>query len=123
MWSPCTTRRVCAASTRTSTPILVPTRTSGRTRISAIQPSPAYATWDRTYQTAAADQVAVIVRDAIRDLHARYPSVHYVVIVGDDAIVPFYRHQDAVVRAANGALDESWYPFVDPTSRTGRALA
>jgi len=52
----------------------------------------AYADWDAApNHPARANEVAVAIKALIHDVIQDYPTIRYVVIVGGDAIIPFYR--------------------------------
>ena len=55
----------------------------------------AYAAWDAdTANQAAANQVADAIKQLITDKTIEYPNLSYLVLVGGDDIIPYYRVQD-----------------------------
>jgi len=79
----------------------------------------AYAAWvsDLT-STTKTNNVAAAIRRRLLDEYARYPNLAYVVIVGDDRVIPFYRAPNHTDR-----YPESDYRGTDPHSTVGAALA
>jgi hypothetical protein len=81
----------------------------------------AYAAWDLDpTSTAAANGVAEAIKAVVDDYWATYPDLEYLVIVGDDRVIPFRRVADQVPRVE---WREHRYGTVSPDSTVGAALA
>jgi hypothetical protein len=77
----------------------------------------AYADWAANpNSTAHANAVAQTIRNLIIDDIGRRRSIQYLVIVGDDRIVPFHRLADA-----SSKYPESWYTYTVPGTSVGHA--
>jgi parallel beta-helix repeat protein len=81
----------------------------------------AYATWDLDpTSTAAANGVAEAIKAVVDARWAVYPALEYLVVVGDDRIIPFRRVPDQVPDFRDR---EHSYNHVSPNSTVGAALA
>jgi len=77
----------------------------------------AYAAWDADpTSTARANAVTAAIKDLVDAQWAAHPDLEYLVIVGDDRVIPFRRVLDQT------SYPESNYGAVSPTSTTGAAL-
>ncbi|MCL4831429.1 MAG: hypothetical protein KJZ86_03275 [Caldilineaceae bacterium] len=81
----------------------------------------AYAAWDANIQNVeAANRVADAIRSSIWDEIDRHPTINYLVLVGDDRVIPSRRVQDVLPK--DPALLESNYRDVSEQSAIGQAL-
>ena len=56
----------------------------------------AYSAWnDAPANVEKANAVAAEIRQLVRDYHHRYSTLRNLVIVGGDAVIPYYRQRDA----------------------------
>ncbi|MBN1661043.1 MAG: VCBS repeat-containing protein [Anaerolineae bacterium] len=77
----------------------------------------AYALWDaEPTSTERANAVTTAIKNALDAQWALHPNLEYLVIVGDDRVIPFHRVPDRT------RYPESNYQEVPCTSRTGAAL-
>lgn len=77
----------------------------------------AYTAWNADLTSVTKANAVAETIHALIDQHlALYPDVRYLVIVGDDRVIPFYRVPDRT------SHPESNYDLVDPTSTVGAAL-
>jgi PKD repeat protein len=77
----------------------------------------AYAAWDADpTSTAKANAVAAAIKDVVDAQWSAHPDLEYLVVVGDDRVIPFRRVLDQT------RLPESNYRFVSCSSVTGAAL-
>ncbi|MBN1891122.1 MAG: DUF11 domain-containing protein [Thermoflexales bacterium] len=79
----------------------------------------AYAAWAlQPTNVTRANAVAAAIRALLLERYAQQPALKYVVIAGDDRVVPFYRAPNA-----SGAYPESSYAGAGSSSTIGSALA
>jgi PKD repeat protein len=77
----------------------------------------AYALWEADpTSTAGANDVAEAIKGVIDSHWNAYPDLEYLVIVGDDRVIPFYRALDGT------SHPESHYGAISPASTVGAAL-
>ncbi len=83
---------------------------------------PAYAAWDaNSCNVQRANTVAAAIKHLAEAKMATHPTIEYVVLVGSDEAIPFYRLRDDVT-VSNEA---EWWPTVgaNPNTPFGRAVA
>lgn len=83
----------------------------------------AYSAWDSANTTANANQVSVAIKALIDITWKANPNLKYLLIVGDDRVIPFRREADGSLSESSNLLSESTYTYVASTSTIGRALA
>jgi hypothetical protein len=81
----------------------------------------AYAEWQSDLASIdRANRVANLIRSALWTQIAQHPTVEYIVLVGDDRVIPFYRERDNV-RGLND-LREASYSEIGANSSVGTAI-
>ena len=85
----------------------------------------AYQAWDANPASSSrANDVAESIKDLVTDLLRTHTNVRYLVIAGDDRVVPFYR---LLIYPYGTPVDSSWvrenqYPYIDSSTTVGAAM-
>lgn len=85
----------------------------------------AYTTWEREPTTVRANQLVERIKGQIDRAWGGYPALAYLVIVGDDRVIPFRRVPDRMPAVSDGWPTESSYAeqnLIPAGSTVGRAL-